>query len=417
MYTFLNFLQDKPKIDFLFESKEGKNVHLEHIEDQVLNGGVYGTREAIFLLISIKNSLAGHETKRKVNITTKFDGAPAIISGRNPENGKFFVATKGAFAATPKLNYTFRDIDNNHSNPGLNDKLKLALKHLPELNIPGILQGDFMFSYDDLKQQTIDGERYITFQPNTITYAVPVNTTLADQISRSKMGIVWHTAYHGNTIKDLKASYGVNVGILKPSKNVWFRDASYVDSSGSATFTKTETDKLESILSDIGLLFRRISPRTLDEIANNKTYNIQIKAWNNKKVRSGEEITDTAAHVRGLIKSIEESLNRNILDAKKTDTRMKREKEKSVVMTFYRRNAEQLKLIFDLQNKIIEAKTIIIRKLEEIKDIGTFINTGNGYKATAPEGFVAVDHIGNAVKLVDRLTFSHYNFNITKQWK
>jgi hypothetical protein len=86
-------------------------------------------------------------------------------------------------------------------------------------------------------------------------------------------------------------------------------------------------------------------------------------------------------------------------------------------MRFFRTNAQQLKSIFDLMNLIVDAKLMVVRKLETIKSIGTFVKTENGFRVTAPEGFVAVDKIkGNAVKLVDRLEFSQANFNAQKNW-
>ncbi len=130
--------------DFLTEGKEGKNVHLEHIEDEVLNYGVAGARSAINFLQSLRDMLAGSSAS-KVNITTKWDGAPAIFAGINPENDKFFVGTKGVFNVNPKLNYTDEDIDRNHPGEGLNQKLKVALRYLPKLGIKGVLQGDMMF--------------------------------------------------------------------------------------------------------------------------------------------------------------------------------------------------------------------------------------------------------------------------------
>jgi hypothetical protein len=162
--------------DYLTESKEGKNLHLEHLEDEVLNGGVSGTRGAISFLQSLRDMLAGHATGRTVNLTTKWDGAPAIFAGINPENGKFFVGTKGVFAQNAKLNYTNADIDANHPGEGLNVKLKIALKYLAELGIDGVMQGDMMFTSADLKTETIEGKSYITFQPNTIIYAVPADS-------------------------------------------------------------------------------------------------------------------------------------------------------------------------------------------------------------------------------------------------
>ena len=273
-----------------------------------------------------------------------------------------------------------------------------------------------MFINADLKSDTIDDQRYITFQPNTIVYAVPQNSTLANQITSAKMGIVWHTTYTGKDISSMKASYGVNIGRLANSKNVWYRDASFVDASGSATFTKDETAQLTAILSQAGYLFRTISPRTLNTIATNDTYKTVIKAWNNSKVREGQTITHTGNHTRGLIQSVADKLNANILAAKKTDTRMKRIKEKTLVMSFYRTNAGELKKIFELMNLLTDAKNMIVRKLQQVKDIGTFMKTSDGYKVTSPEGFVAIDHVGKALKLVDRLEFSRNNFNAVKNW-
>jgi hypothetical protein len=232
------------------------------------------------------------------------------------------------------------------------------------------------------------------------------------------MGIIWHTTYHGNKMADMKASFGADIGGLKQSKNVWFRDASFVDASGTATFTKQETDELNSILSQAGSLFRTISARTLNTIATNDTYKIAIKAWNNLKVREGKEITNTSQHVAGLISTVEEKLNKSILEAKKADTRQKREMEKKIVMEFYKSNKNELKKIFDLQNLLVRAKNMIVKKLQSVQDtVGTYLRVDDkGLKVTAPEGFVAIDKIGKAVKLVDRLEFSQANFNATKNW-
>ena len=403
--------------NYLTESKEGKNLHLEHLEDEVLNGGVAGTRGAINFLQSLRDMLAGTSKSSTVNLTTKWDGAPAIFAGVNPENGKFFIGTKGVFAQNAKLNYTEADIDANHPGEGLNKKLKIALRYLADLNIRGVIQGDMMFTSEDLKMQDIDDVKYVTFQPNTIVYAVPANSSLAKQIISSKMGIVWHTSYTGKTLPDMKASFGVNVGALTQTRNVWFRDASFVDASGTATFTADETAKITALLSQAGNLFRTISSRTLNQIATNDTYKIQIKAWNNLKVRQGQKITDTSQHVAGLIAEVERKLNKVIIEAKKSDTKRKREQEKRIIMDFYISNKNELKKIFDLQNILVDAKLMIVRKLQQVKDIGTFLRTDNGFKVTAPEGFVAVDTLkGNAVKLIDRLEFSEANFNATKNW-
>jgi hypothetical protein len=404
--------------EFLTEaSKEGKNVHLEHIEEEVLNRGVAGTRDAINFLRSLRDMLAGN-SDGKVNITTKWDGAPAVFAGTNPENGKFFVATKGIFNKDAKLNYTDEDIDRNHPGEGLNKKLKVALAYLPKIGIDGILQGDMMFAKGDIKKATIDGVKYVTFQPNTIVYAVPEDSALAKSMLAAQMGIVFHTAYTGKTIADLKSSFNIDIGRMKVSKDVWFRDAYFVDASGTVTFTEKETKEITAILSQAGSLFQRTSSMTLNRIATSEIFNVQIKTYNNTKVRSGEHIKDTTEHAKGLLKWIEDKLNKEIIAAKREDTKLKRQAEKNEIMRFYRNNFAELVKIFDIMNMIVDSKNIIIKKLQQMRQVtGAFLRTDTGFKVTNPEGFVAVDRLkGNAVKLVDRLEFSHANFTAQKAW-
>lgn len=404
--------------EFITEAKkEGANLHLEHIEDEVLNRGVAGTRDAINFLQSLRDMLAGHASS-KVNVTTKWDGAPAVFCGINPDNGKFFVGTKGVFNANPKLNYTDDDIDKNHPSGGLNDKLKVALRYLPKLGITGVLQGDMMFSKGDIKQQTIDGESYITFQPNTIVYAVPADSKLARAMLSAQLGIVFHTSYTGKTFSDMKASFNIDINHLSTTKDVWFRDAYFVDASGTVTFTEQETKILNSHLSLAGTTFQSINALTLNRIAASEIVLTYIKTFNNTKVREGMEIKDTTAHTNDLIRWVEAKLNKDISDAKKEETKQKRIKEKTEIMRFFRGSARDLKNIFDLMNHLVASKNMVVGKLQQMKQVtNTFLRTDDGFKVTNPEGFVAVDKLkGNAVKLIDRLEFAHANFNAAKNW-
>jgi len=354
--------------EFLTEGakKEGANLHLEHIEDEVLNRGVAGARDAIAFLRSLRDMLAGH-SDTKVNVTTKWDGAPAVFAGINPDNGKFFVGTKGVFNVNPKLNYTEADIDNNHASEGLNAKLKVALRYLPKLGITGILQGDMMFAKGDLKKQSIEGESYVTFQPNTIVYAVPTDSALAKSMLSAQMGIVFHTSYTGKTFDDMKASFNIDINHLKSTKDVWFRDAYFIDASGTASFTEQETKDVTYLLSQAGTIFQKLNSMALNRISASENLLVQIKTFNNTKVRN---------------------------------------------------NANELKSIFDLMNMLVDSKNMIVKKLQGMKQVtNTFLRTDDGFKITNPEGFVAVDKLkGNAVKLIDRLEFAHANFNAAKNW-
>ena len=407
-------------LSFKQKLNEAKNTHMEHLEDEIINNGVSGANTAIEFLNSLNDMLAGG--KSKTNITVKWDGAPAIFAGINPENGKFFVAIKGLFNKTPKINYTNADISANHGSGGPSDKIKLALKYLPELGITdGVYQGDIMFSKGDLKKQTIDGQSMLTFGPNTITYAVPEDSDLASQMRKAHLGVVWHTKYTGNSIDSLSASFGVSASDFKKTKNVWFDDA-YLNTANAATFTSSETKKLEGKINQIkGAVSKagKFLNLLAKETADNSKHGLApfMKIFFNTKIRAGAKIADTKKLVKEFETYYMDRMTKEI-DSKKSD------KGKKVYQDIQKESKKTLKkfkdeMYFTMATYlgILDAKEMVIRKLETIKGIGTFLKTPDGFKVTAPEGFVAIDaKDGSAVKLVDRLEFSHANFTIEKDW-
>jgi hypothetical protein len=403
---------------FAFSSflTEQKNLHMEHLEDQVLNHGVEGTRGAINFLQGLRDMLAGN-SDASVNVTVKWDGAPAIFAGTNPENDQFFVGSKGVFAKNAKINYTETDIDENHVGE-LASKLKVALNELSKVNIKGILQGDMMYyKADNIQTETIDNESYITFQPNTIVYAIPVKSKLAAKILSSNMGIVWHTTYSGSTMEDMTASFGVSSGAFRETSSVWQADASFQDHSGSATMTKKQTGDVTKILSDAGKLFQKLDSNVLGMIANDSQTSELVKAYTNKMVRAGEPIKDVKRHTAGLIAFVYDKLKAEIDKVKREETKKNKKDVMDRYVGFLRKNSSQIVKIFAMQNLLIEAKLIIIRQLEKVKSIKTLMKTSTGFRVTAPEGFVAIDNLkGGAVKLVDRMEFSMQNFNAAKNW-
>ena len=196
----------------------GKNTHMTHIEDLILDGGVKGARQAINALRSMRDMLSGN-AKAPIDITVKWDGAPAVFCGEDPRDGQFFVAKKGIFNAEPKVYKSHADIKADTSGD-LSKKLIMAFDNLKDLGIKDVIQGDFMFDESDLKKETINGIKHITFHPNTILYAVPLNTQLAKEIERAKIGIIWHTSYSGKSFETMKAEFGRDiVGKLKRTKD------------------------------------------------------------------------------------------------------------------------------------------------------------------------------------------------------
>jgi hypothetical protein len=391
---------------------EAKNTHMTHLEDSILFGGVEGARDAINFLRALRDMLAGKSTN-KVNVTIKWDGAPAIFAGTDPTDGKFFVAKKGIFNKNPKVYKTNADIDADTSGD-LNMKLKLALEHLPELGIKGVVQGDFLYAREDIKEIKIDGESYITFHPNTIVYAIPKNSLLAKQILASRIGVVWHTTYRGDSFETMSASFGEEIASkFKKSRNVWAVDAMYRDVSGSANMTETETAQVTELLSQAGKIFSKLNAATLNNISHNEDLLTRVNVFINSKVREGQRIGDTHKFVGDLVDYLT-SYYKKEADKLKTDSgKAKTElKTKEAMKYFVNTDKAQIIAMFDLYNLIVDIKLIIVRKLDKAKQIGTFLRTADGYKVTEQEGFVAIDHVGkNAVKLVDRLQFSHANFS------
>jgi hypothetical protein len=400
MLTFKNYLV------------ESKNTHMEHLEDNILNNGVDGTRDSINFLRALRDMLAG-TSKSKVNVTVKWDGAPAVFAGVDPSDGKFFVAKKGIFNKNPKVYKTAADVDADTSGD-LNIKLKLALAELPKLGIKGVVQGDFLYAKEDLKVVDIEGEPHITFHPNTIVYAVPKNSALGKEILGSKIGVVWHTTYRGSSFEEMSASFGEEIASnLKKVKGVWSVDALYRDVSGTANFTAAETAEVTAILSQAGRLFNTIKRETFNGISDNDDTLIRVKTFVNSKIRQGERIKNTKTFVRDLEKYIADYYNKEA-DKLKTEKGKagKIAKRDSTLEYFRKTPTSQIVAMFDLYNLIIDAKHMIIRKLDKAKTIGTFLKTADGYKVTEQEGFVAIDKMGkNAVKLVDRLEFSNANFS------
>jgi hypothetical protein len=400
---------------------EEKNVHMEHMEDIILNGGVDGTRQVINYLRSLRDMLAGN-SKSKVNVTVKWDGAPAIFAGIDPSDKKFFVAKKGIFNKNPKVYKTNKDIDDDVAKGDLNTKLKLALKHLPALGIKGVVQGDFLYSKKDIRKVTIDGEPHITFHPNTIVYAIPEKSKLARQILSTDIGVVWHTTYRGKSFESMSASFGEEIASkLRKSKQVWSVDAVYKDVSGSANMTQKETDTVTAILSKAGKLFNTVDKKTFDGITDNPELLMRVKTFVNVKVRAGERIKNPSSFVTELMDYIYDYYQGQI-DKLKTEKGKagKEEKRKEIMSYFSTVEKSQIVALFNLYNLIVDAKLLIIRKLDRTKTIGTFLKTADGYKVTEQEGFVAIDKVGkNAVKLVDRLQFSQANFSpeIIKGWQ
>jgi hypothetical protein len=399
---------------------EEKNTHMEHVEDIMFNEGVNGTRRAINFLRDLRDMLSGN-SKDSISTTVKWDGAPAVFAGIDPRDGKFFVAKKGIFNKSPKVYKTNAEIDEDTTGD-LASKLKVALRELSKLNIKsGVYQGDIMFT-DDKKAETIEGQKYITFHPNTIVYAVPYDSDLGKKIRLAKIGVVWHTTYAGDSFETMQASFGKPiVSKMNSVSSVWMDDATYRDESGTATFTKSETAALNDILSKIGKTFNTIPANVLNDIAQNETLKTLIKTFNNSKIRNRQASVNSKEHVRELLDYISNKFKGEAEKMKTQAGKAKVEENKKKIMSYFANNdMDSIAAVFDIMIMMTNAKMMIIDKLNQASSTRTFLKTKDGIKSTNVEGYVAIDRLtGGAVKIVDRLTFSYSNFSpeIIKGWQ
>ena len=397
---------------------EAKNTHMTHIEDMVIDGGVKGARDAIFALRDLRDMLAGSTNDTK-QVTVKWDGAPAVFAGIDPSDGKFFVAKKGIFNKNPKVYKSVKEVKADTSGD-LAAKLTVAFQELSKLGIKkGVYQGDIMFTKKDLKKQTIDGVKYITFHPNTIVYAVPVEA--AKEIISAKIGVVWHTYYQGATFEKMSASFGVSVAAFKTVRSVWQKSANFPDISGLATLSKKETNEITKHISNAGKLFQKIASSTLTDVSTNTDINLYINTFRNTKVRAQEETTDSKTYVAELIGWIENRYNTEKERLKSDAGKDRKEQAKLDALEFFSDvNKSGLISMFDMQNELVMAKKKLLTHLDSMDSINTFIKTKDGFRVTGAEGYVAIDHLTNgAVKIVDRMEFSYNNFSkdIIKGWE
>jgi len=397
-----------------------KNTHLEHLEDSILLDGEQGANDAFMFLDELARVFSGVQ-KNNFKITTKWDGAPAVFCGIHPDTKKFFVGSKSVFNVNAKINYTAEDIDANHgSSPGLAAKLKDCLKYLPELGIQGMAQGDLLFT-DDKERKKINGTNCLIFQPNTITYCIPEEDALYEKASKARLGVVFHTSYSGKSMDSVQASFGYDVSQLSNSKNVLVLSAETGQLGSDILLTQSEKSSLDKLktesvksLSTASSFLNTVAEqiKTKDQLV----IGTRLKIFFNKYVREGSKLPSDKIFVKEFQEYFEK-------EVKKAADKVKTPKAKASKLAklydgldMIKDQEKELKSTVNLYSALQSAKEMFIRKLEKGERFGTYLRTENGYDITAPEGYVAIQDGTNAVKLVDRLSFSVANFNVEKNW-
>jgi hypothetical protein len=395
---------------------EFKRTHLEHIEDIVITDGYEGGKAVVEYFRGLLLTLKGTSSEA-MSVSVKWDGAPAVVCGTNPDNGRFFVGTKSVFSKTPKINYTKKDIATNHGTDELGQKLLKCLVHLKKLNIQGVVQGDLLYTDEDITRKNIDGKPHLTFTPNTITYAVPEDGELAKQIDRAKLGIIFHTTYVGDSLATMNAQGGADVSSFAQSPDVFFDNASYKDVSGSAKFTADESqqfynsiDKLETLLNNV--------PRDLSSVLGQNTDFVPMfQMYINAMVKQGELPSNVNQFLQGFKKFYADRMQQQMSGLKAQKALQLRQDKMKQMPVFLSKAKKPLQAMLTFYKAVQQMKGFVLKKMNQAMAIGSFSQTDGGLVVTEPEGFVAVDKTGNAVKLVDRLGFSRRNLTMVNKFK
>lgn len=375
MYQFSQFIvENVPEVERL--------SHLEHAEDHVINAGEKGARHAIRHLIGVHHALLQHNTP--VKLSTKYDGAPSIVFGTHPETKKFFVASKSAFNKNPKINYSHEDIDKNHGHaPGLADKLKTALTHLPKATPHGkIYQGDVMHTPDIKKEK---GGK-IHFKPNTINYSVDKNHPEGQKVAKAKIGVAVHTEYSGKKHANLKASFGPDTSKFKEHPDVHIMHT-HTD-SGTVNYKPEHRVKF---FSHINKAKKAMEGHDFSHLDHDE-HKMHLKTYINQTVRD-----QSKPSVAGLKKHV--ALKHEAMKSKvKMDaTKAKIDAKAQGHLEHINQHSDAIKNTLKIHKHLQDAKHTLVKSLE----------TSDHYKhdiegrKTGPEGHVAYLG-GHATKLVDR---------------
>ena len=395
---------------------EFKRTHLEHIEDIVITDGYEGGKAVLEYFRGLLLTLKGTSSEA-MSVSVKWDGAPAVVCGTNPDNGRFFVGTKSVFAQAAKINYTKKDIAKNHGTDELGQKLLKCLVHLKKLNIQGVVQGDLLYTDEDITRKNIDGKPHLTFTPNTITYAVPEDGDLAKQIDGAKLGIIFHTTYSGDSLATMNAQGGADVSSFTQSPDVFFDNASYKDVSGSAKFTADESEQFYNSIDKLETLLNSV-PRDLSSVLGQNTDFVPMfQMYINAMVKQGELPSNVNQFLLGFRKFYADRMQQQMSGLKAQKALQLRQDKMKQMPVFLSKAKKPLQAMLTFYKAVQQMKGFVLKKMNQAMAIGSFSQTDNGLQVTEPEGFVAVDKSGNAVKLVDRLGFSRRNLTAVSKFK
>ena len=388
--------------------------HLEHLEDEMLNYGVEGCIASVNFLKELRKMLGCDNSTGFMQ--TKWDGAPSVVCGTDPNSGMFFVGTKSVFAINSKACYRDADVDLYYEGD-LAEKLKYSLKYFSTLGIQGIVQGDLLFT-TDVKRETVNGEKLYTFTPNTITYGIPVDHPIGVATSKAKIGVVFHTHYRGTDFQTMQAVAGAKVkGSIEVLSvdNDTPMDRVGLNHSEEILFDKYVAN-IEKMCAASGDFLDELT--TLSGTAGDAKWHVSsyLKQFFNSQIKNQKTISNTTQALEDLTNFYHSKVNPLADKIKTPKTQVAKKKLIYDSENYLINNATKFKSMLGLYKEIQEIKQFVINKLDKLETFKTFVQTDTGYKVTGPEGYV-LHKDGDMIKFVNRLEFSYNNFTVAKKWR
>ena len=391
-----------------------KLKHLEHLEDEMLNYGVEGCIASVNFLKELRKMLGCDNSTGFMQ--TKWDGAPSVVCGTDPNSGMFFVGTKSVFAQNSKACYRDADVDLYYEGD-LAEKLKYSLKYFSTLGIQGIVQGDLLFT-TDVKRETVNGEKLYTFTPNTITYGIPVDHPIGVATAKAKIGVVFHTHYRGNDFQTMQAVAGAKVkGSIEVLSvdNDTPMDRVGLNHSEEMLFDKYVAN-IEKMCAASGDFLDELT--TLSGTAGDAKWHVSsyLKQFFNSQIKNQKTISNTTQALEDLTNFYHSKVKPLADKIKTPKTQVAKKKLIYDSENYLINNATKFKSMLGLYKEIQEIKQFVIDKLDKLETFKTFVQTDTGYKVTGPEGYV-LHKDGDMIKFVNRLEFSYNNFTVAKKWR
>lgn len=380
---------------FITEEEKKQVVHITHLEDRPLQRGSQGTEHALGALKAAHTHIT--TGMHSSQLTTKYDGSPAIVYGHHPTTGKFFVASKSAFNKTPKINYSEQDIQNNHGHaPGLVAKLTHALHHLKKIAPKkGVYQGDMMFSHEDVKHNQKTGSASFNPNPSGLTYTAQGRE--AEKVRKAKIGVVTHLTYHGEDPTNLSAHHGVDHQNFKQHSDVYTIDPRY--DASKVKMSDKDNAEFQKNLEAAKKAHKEGGAEMYAATQRHGGDGGHLMTYINQTVRTGVKPDH-----KGFKSFLEKQYN-NAIDKVKTE---KSKKQKADELTDHLQhidaNKQHYNNLFKLHHHLQKAKNALVNTLNQHQD---FQHT-HGQDQADPEGYV-FHHNGETDKLIHRHVFSRRN--------